>query len=149
MTVLQKTIFLMCFLIPVQINISKIALASTCIISEQMVLDWSEKYKDQVRISIRESENEYLVEASFPITIEGKHYNGIFLFKGEPVYDATLMVHDFSMQLREWKTENGFAHVYYNIKRHLAADNFLTTSYGEGCGISIQYNVDFALATKN
>ncbi len=125
-----------------------VAYSRSCSISEQMVLDWSEKYKDHVRISVRESEDEYLVEALFPTSIEGEAYTGIWLFKGKPVYDATLMDHDFSMQLATWKNENGFAHVFYNIKPYLAADNFLTTSYGEGCGISIQYFVDFSLAIK-
>jgi hypothetical protein len=125
-----------------------IAYSSSCIISEQMVLDWSEKYKDHVRISVRENDDEYLVEALFPSAIEGEAYTGIWLFKGQPVYDATLMDHDFSMRLATWKNENGFAHVFYSIKPYLAADNFLTTSYGEDCGISIQYFVDFSLAIK-
>ncbi len=125
-----------------------IAYCSSCTISEQMVLDWSDKYKDRVQISVRENDDEYLVEASFPSSIEGEEYTGIWLFKGKPVYDATLMDHDFSMQLATWKNENGFAHVFYSVKPYLAADNYLTTSYGEDCGISIQYFVDFSLAIK-
>ncbi|MEI8645672.1 hypothetical protein P4S60_08725 [Pseudoalteromonas sp. Hal040] len=117
--------------------------ASSCYITEDMVNEWNQKYGEDVQITAKEKDGEFLVEASFPLKLGESEFEGIWLFKGQPVFDATLMNHDFSMPIAPWKKEDGYGHIFYTVKSYLASENYLSITYGEDCGMYIQFPVIF------
>ncbi|WP_421715203.1 hypothetical protein [Alteromonas stellipolaris] len=119
------------------------ACASSCYITEDMVNAWNQKYGEEVQIITKENSGEFLVEASFPLKLGESEFESIWLFKGQPVFDATLMDHDFSMPIAPWKKEDGYGHISYTVKSYLASENYLSISYGEDCGMYIQFPVIF------
>jgi len=136
------------FLVLTISSFSASSIASSCIISEDMVLSWSEQHKENVEIKIRKDKAEYFVEISVSPIINGKAFKDIFLFKGKPAYDATKMDHEFSMPLGAWQGDENKMYAFYTIKPYLAKDNYLSISYGEDCGMYIQYPVKFELAME-
>ena len=122
--------------------------ASTCIITKEMMDEWSYEYKDRVRIEISKHNKEYFVEAFFPPEIEGQILRSVWLFKGTPAYDATRMDYDFSMGLEVRELEDGSMYSAYELKAKFAKDNYISASYGESCGIGIQYRIDFGKSVE-
>ncbi|MCP1338973.1 hypothetical protein NJR55_05140 [Idiomarina sp. M1R2S28] len=124
-------------------SISSSVVARTCVISEGAVHDWSDKYKELIQIDTQKDEDGYMVEVSVPAKMDGKKFKHIWLFKGKPAYDATKMDHDFGMPLGTWKGSNKTIHSVYAVKSFLAKDNYLSVSYGEDCGMYVEYRVEF------
>lgn len=123
------------------ISFAPLASGSSCYITEDMVKGWNQKYSEEVQIIAKENDGEFFVEASFPLKLGSAKFDSIWLFKGQPVFDATLMDYDFAMPIAPWKQENGYGHVYYTIKSYLADENYLSISYGEDCSMYIQLPV--------
>jgi hypothetical protein len=117
--------------------------ANSCYTTEDMVNEWNQKYGEEVQIIATEKDGEFLVEASFPLKLGESEFEDIWLFKGKPVFDATLIDYDFSVSIAPWKKENGYGHIYYTVKSYLASENYLSISYGENCGMYIQFPVIF------
>jgi len=48
-----------------------------------MVNEWNQKYGEDVQITAKEKDGEFLVEASFPLKLGESEFEGIWLFKGQ------------------------------------------------------------------
>ena len=137
----MKSFYYLLFSFIALFSFAPLVFGSSCYISEDMVNSWSQKYSEEVQITAKESDGDYLVEASFPLKLGESKFENIWVFKGQPVFDATLMDHDFAMPIAPWKKEDGYGHVYYKVKSYLAAENYLSISYGKHCGMYIQFPV--------
>lgn len=140
---LCKNPFVSVMLLVFALSVSFEGVAKSCMATDELFQAWSDQYKEKIQIKSQKSESGYTVEISFPASIDGRKFKNIWLFKGEPAYDATQMDYDFDMPLDSWEGEGSTMHSIYGVKPFLAKDNYIEISYGEGCGISVQYPVKF------
>lgn len=117
--------------------------ATTCLITEEDVVNNSKKYAQFVDIKLSKLGKLLNVVFTAPAEIEGKVLQNVLLHKvrsgkGQMEFTIPLKTH----------IENNKSSSWYDIDEQFVEGNFISLDYGENCGISLKYEIKKPLNPK-
>ena len=115
------------------LSISGLVNAASCVMTEEMINDWSKKFDQAVAISAKDTGAEFLVQITAPPHIEGKQLTDIFLVKGS-LRDPDLVVPI------SWKIESDLVTSWFSVKQLQTEEATIILDFGV-CGIEFRYPV--------
>jgi hypothetical protein len=119
------------------------ASATSCITTKKVVEEQSTEYRQKIKIEVSKNGTEFIVYVFMPDAINDKKFDNVYFFKGISQFDATKDDYDFFMPLRTYKDEEGRLFTLYTIKEGLTEQNTIGLTYGEGCGMALEYQIDY------
>ena len=119
----MKFIFLALFALTFQVQ-------AGCAISEEMQLDFNQKYGDDISIELKTNDSSYYVVIRLPPILDEKEFEAVWLFSDsvdEPPFIAPLQTFREGDEYVAW----------YEIDAGLIRRHFVAATFGNDCGTSV------------
>lgn len=110
--------------------------ATTCIVTDEDIFLWNQKYQSLFDVKSRMSDGDYVVEVNAPSRLDDRELENVVLIFGNPESPSLfvpLQTYDEDDKKVTW----------YTVAGEMVRKQTLAFSYGDGCGISVTVPVIF------